>query len=192
MRRNRCRFGRVTRPFGLLSSKITYIKNVSQYRLKRHHIFAGFASAKWPSPPEAALCQLWQQRLRLGDLGYFRRRREVFERWRKDGAGFGGAIGGSMELGERKRSAKPQLRVPALSRWRWLWKAASAAAGLHLSRSLAIGSLLSRPRFTAAITSAASAQRAISNGRLSIMALYSLWVSSYSGWPRPISVPRSP
>jgi hypothetical protein len=36
---------------------------------------------------------------------------------------------------------------------------------------IAIGRLPSRPKFTAAMTSATSAQRAISHGRLSIMAL---------------------
>ena len=41
-----------------------------------------------------------QQRLRLGDLGHFRRRRKAFERRREDGVGFGGAGGRLVEFGE--------------------------------------------------------------------------------------------
>ena len=52
------------------------------------------------------LRQRRQQRLRLGDLGHFRRRRKAFERGREDGVGFGGAAGRLVELGERKRRAQ--------------------------------------------------------------------------------------
>ena len=44
-----------------------------------------------------------QQRLRLGDLRHFGRRRETFKRGRENGVGFGGAAGRLIELGERKR-----------------------------------------------------------------------------------------
>ncbi len=47
-----------------------------------------------------------EQRLRLGDLWHFRRRRKAFERGREDGVGFGGAGGRLIELGERKRRAQ--------------------------------------------------------------------------------------
>ena len=47
-----------------------------------------------------------QQRLRLGDLRHFRRRRKAFERGREDGVGFGGAAGRLIELGQRKRRAQ--------------------------------------------------------------------------------------
>ena len=47
-----------------------------------------------------------EQRLRLGDLRHFRRRRKAFERGREDGMGFGGAAGRLIELGERKRRAQ--------------------------------------------------------------------------------------
>ena len=50
-----------------------------------------------------ALRQTLHQRLRLGDLGHFRRRRKAFERGREDGVGFGGAAGRLVELGERER-----------------------------------------------------------------------------------------
>ena len=49
------------------------------------------------------LLQRREQRLRLGDLGHFRRRRKAFERGREDGVGFGGAAGRLVELGERQR-----------------------------------------------------------------------------------------
>ena len=48
------------------------------------------------------LRQCRQQRLRLGDLRHFRRRREAFERRREDGVGFDGAVGRLIELGERE------------------------------------------------------------------------------------------
>ena len=61
-----------------------------------------------------------QQRLRLGDLGHFRRRRKAFERGREDGVGFGGAAGRLIELGERKRRAQTEAaRSLLLSRRRW-------------------------------------------------------------------------
>ena len=44
-----------------------------------------------------------QQRLRLGDLRHFRRRRKAFKRGREDSVGVGGAGGRLIELGERKR-----------------------------------------------------------------------------------------
>ena len=47
-----------------------------------------------------------QQRLSLGDLRHFRRRRKAFERGREDGVGVGGAAGRLVELGERKRRAQ--------------------------------------------------------------------------------------
>ena len=47
-----------------------------------------------------------QQRLRLGDLRHFRRRRKAFERGREDGVRFGGAAGRLIELGERERGAQ--------------------------------------------------------------------------------------
>ena len=52
------------------------------------------------------LRQRRQQRLRLGDLRHFGRRREAFERRREDGVGVGGAAGRLVELGERKRGAQ--------------------------------------------------------------------------------------
>ena len=48
----------------------------------------------------------YQQRLRLGDLGHFGRRRKAFERRREDGVGVGGAAGRLVELGERERRAQ--------------------------------------------------------------------------------------
>ena len=47
-----------------------------------------------------------QQRLRLGDLGHFRRRRKAFERRREDGVGFGEAAGRLIEFGQRQRRAQ--------------------------------------------------------------------------------------
>jgi len=47
-----------------------------------------------------------EQRLSLGDLGRFRRRREAFDRRREDGVRFGGAAGRLVELGERERRAQ--------------------------------------------------------------------------------------
>ena len=52
------------------------------------------------------LRQRREQRLRLGDLGHFRRRRKAFERRREDGVGFGGAAGRLVEFGERQRRAQ--------------------------------------------------------------------------------------
>ena len=46
-------------------------------------------------------CQLGEQRLRLGDLGHFRRRRKALEGRRKNGVGFDGTTGRLVELGER-------------------------------------------------------------------------------------------
>ena len=66
------------------------------------------------------LRQRREQRLRLGDLGHFRRRRKAFERGREDGVGIGGAGGRLVELGERKRRAQVEAaRALLLSRWRW-------------------------------------------------------------------------
>ena len=47
------------------------------------------ASTEYASPPEAALPQTLQQRLRFPDLWHFQRRREAFDHWRKDGMSFG-------------------------------------------------------------------------------------------------------
>ena len=47
-----------------------------------------------------------QQRLRLGDLWHFRRRRKAFERGRENGVGVGGAAGRLIELGQRERRAQ--------------------------------------------------------------------------------------
>ena len=44
-----------------------------------------------------------EQRLRLGDLRHFGRRRETFEGGREDGLGFGQAVGRLVELGQRER-----------------------------------------------------------------------------------------
>ena len=52
------------------------------------------------------LRQRREQRLRLGDLRHFRRRRKAFERGREDGVGVGGAAGRLVELGERQRRAQ--------------------------------------------------------------------------------------
>ena len=60
-------------------------------------------SANSRYPPEAALRQTLHQRLRLGDLGHLRRRREAFERWREDGVGFGEPAGRLVEFCERER-----------------------------------------------------------------------------------------
>ena len=67
-----------------------------------HSAFRGIASA----PPEPALRQTLDQRLRLGDLGHFGRRREAFERRREDGVGVDGAAGRLVQFGERERGAK--------------------------------------------------------------------------------------
>ena len=53
-------------------------------------------------PPKAALRQTLHQRLRLGDLRHFGRRREAFERRCEDRVGFGGACGRLIDLGERE------------------------------------------------------------------------------------------
>jgi hypothetical protein len=47
-----------------------------------------------------------QQRLRPGDLRHFWRRRKSFERRREDRVRLGGAVGGLVEFGERKRGAQ--------------------------------------------------------------------------------------
>ena len=52
------------------------------------------------------LRQRREQRLRLVDLGHFRRRRKAFEGGREDGVGVGGAGGRLVELGERQRRAQ--------------------------------------------------------------------------------------
>jgi hypothetical protein len=46
-----------------------------------------------------------QQRLRLGNLRHLRRRRETFERGRKDGVSLSRAARRLIELGKRKRRA---------------------------------------------------------------------------------------
>jgi hypothetical protein len=56
--------------------------------------------------PETALRQGHEQRLRLGDLGHCRGRREAIERGREDGARFDGAGCRLVELRQRKRRAK--------------------------------------------------------------------------------------
>ena len=58
------------------------------------------------------LRQRREQRLRLGDLRHFRRRRKAFERGREDGVGVRGAAGRLVELGERVRRAQsPSARA---------------------------------------------------------------------------------
>jgi hypothetical protein len=47
-----------------------------------------------------------QQRLRLSDLGHFRRRRKAFECRSEDGLGLGGAVGRLIELGKGERGAQ--------------------------------------------------------------------------------------
>ena len=47
-----------------------------------------------------------QQRLRLGDLRHFGRRRKAFEGGREDGVSIGGAAGRLVELGERQGGAQ--------------------------------------------------------------------------------------
>jgi len=51
-----------------------------------------------------SLSERRQQRLRLGDLRRFGRRRKAFKRRREDRVSFGGAGGRLVELGERERS----------------------------------------------------------------------------------------
>ena len=46
------------------------------------------------------MSQTFEQRLRLGDLGHFGRRRKALERRREDGVGAGRATGRFVELGE--------------------------------------------------------------------------------------------
>ena len=61
-----------------------------------------------PLPPRGILLDFMnfaerhQQRLRLGDLRHFRRRRKAFERRREDGVGVDGAGGRLVQLGERQ------------------------------------------------------------------------------------------
>ena len=52
------------------------------------------------------LGQCRDQRLRLGDLRHFQRRRKAFERRREGSVGVGGAVGRLVELGERERRAQ--------------------------------------------------------------------------------------
>ena len=52
------------------------------------------------------LRQRREQRLRLGDLRHFRRRRKAFERGREDGVGVGGAGGRLIEFRQRQRRAQ--------------------------------------------------------------------------------------
>ena len=52
------------------------------------------------------LRQRREQRLRLGDLGHFGRRRKAFERGREHGVGLDWAAGRLIELGERERGAE--------------------------------------------------------------------------------------
>ena len=60
------------------------------------------------SPDLLSLRERREQRLRLGNLGHFRRRRKAFERGREDGVGFGQAAGRVIELSERKHRAQPE------------------------------------------------------------------------------------
>ena len=48
-------------------------------------------------------CECSQQRLRLGDLGHFGRRRKAFERRRENGVGVGRTRGGLVKPRQRKR-----------------------------------------------------------------------------------------
>ena len=57
-----------------------------------------------------------QQRLRLGDLRHFGRRRKAFERRREDGVGVGGAAGRLIELRQRQRRAQFKTARPLLLR----------------------------------------------------------------------------
>ena len=54
------------------------------------------------------LRQRREQRLRLGDLRHFGRRRKAFERGREDSVGVGGTAGRLVELGERERRAQAE------------------------------------------------------------------------------------
>ena len=62
------------------------------------------------------LRQRRQQRLRLGDLRHFWRRRKAFERGREHGVGFGGAVGRLIELGKRQRRAQSEAARALLLR----------------------------------------------------------------------------
>ena len=80
-----------------------------------------------------------QQRLRLGDLRHFRRRRKAFERGRQDGVRFDGAAGRLIELGERQAPlADRRLRAPCSFAMAIAVRNASSAgagsAGSRLSR----------------------------------------------------------
>ena len=57
-----------------------------------------------------------EQRLRLSDLGHFRRGCEALERRREDGVGFGGAAGRLIEPGEREGSAQFEASCSLLLR----------------------------------------------------------------------------
>ena len=60
-----------------------------------------------------------QQRLRLGDLGHFRRRREAFERGRENAVRLDRAAGRLIELGELQRRLQAEsARALTLARWR--------------------------------------------------------------------------
>jgi hypothetical protein len=58
-----------------------------------------------------------QQRLRLSDLRHFWRRRETFERGRKDGVGVDKTAGGLVESGEAKSSPQTPAARALLSRY---------------------------------------------------------------------------
>jgi len=58
--------------------------------------------------------QTFKQRLGLGDLRHFRRRRKAFEHGRKNAMRVGGAAGRLAELGNASAVRSSKLRVPRL------------------------------------------------------------------------------
>ena len=81
-----------------------------------------------------------EQRLRLGDLGHFRRRRKAFERRREDGVSFDGAAGRLIELRERQRRSQAPAAGALLLRYgdcrpRMLPRREPDRHGSRLSRS---------------------------------------------------------
>jgi hypothetical protein len=77
-----------------------------------HSALRGIASA----PPEPALRQTLQQRLRLGDLWQFRCRGEAFERGREDGVSVSRAAGRLVEFRERQGRAQFEAARSLLTR----------------------------------------------------------------------------
>ena len=85
-------------PFPLQSRNVPHWRREPPFRCERE---IGFTAL-------SALRQTLHQRLRLGDLGHFGRRRKTFERAGEDGARFGLPKSRLIKLRERQRGAQAE------------------------------------------------------------------------------------